>query len=148
MAYRKAQKEASRFTLRVHNAKTLTLINGLIDKRNNRNELLNEILDIGVTILYSRVFSKDVDAEKEKRGHSPSVSRELKELRKGVDDLFIALNIAETLIAGLYNARVAELKGEDVHAESLLDGSLCDLPELVAGIKAELIAHKGASNGQ
>ena len=145
MAYRKAQKEASRFTLRVHNAKTLTFINELIDKRNNRNELLNEILDIGVTILYSRVFGKDVDAEKKKREHSPSVTRELKELRKGVDDLFIALSIVETLVAGLYNAHVAELDGDDVNAESLRDGSLCDLPELVAGIKAELISHKGAN---
>lgn len=145
---KKLNPNANIFSVLVHDAETLSLINELAAKFGNRNAVLNDALKLGIPVLYSRVFGKDVDAEKEKRGHSPSVSRELKELRKGVDDLFIALNIAETLIAGLYNARVAELKGEDVHAESLLDGSLCDLPELVAGIKAELIAHKGASNGQ
>ena len=110
--------------------------------------MLNDALDVGVPIVYSRVFGKDVDAEKKKREHNPSVARELKELRKGVDDLFVAFSIVETLVAGLYNAKTAELDGDDVHAEALRDGSLCDLPELVAEIKADLIAHRGAEHGQ
>lgn len=136
------------FSIRIRNDETLSLINELAEKRNNRNAVLNDALDIGVKVLYSREFGKDVDAEKKKREHNPSVARELKELRKGVDDLFVAFSIVETLVAGLYNAKTAELDGDDVHAEALRDGSLCDLPELVAEIKADLIAHRGAEHGQ
>jgi hypothetical protein len=47
--------------------------------------------------------------------------------------------IQETMIAGLFNATVAQLDGEAVNAETLRDGSLCDLPELVSGLKEDLI---------
>ena len=135
-------KTATLFSTRIHDAETLSLINELAAKLGNRNAVLNDALKLGVPTLYARVFGKDICTEKEKRAYAPSVGRELKEIRKGLDDLFIAHNILETLIAGLYNAKTAELDGDDVNAECLRDGSLCDLPELVAGIKADLMRQR------
>lgn len=129
---------AKYFTSRIHNAETLRLLNELADKFKNRNAALNDALDIGVPILYARIFGKDVKQEKEQKSHSPSVGRELKELRKVIDDLFIEMNVQETMLAGLFNVLIAQLNGEDVNAEALLDGSMCDLPELVAGLKDDL----------
>ncbi len=147
MPYRKPQKEAICFTIRIHDAKTLELINELTAKLGNRNAVLNDALKLGAPTLYARVFGKEVETEKIQSKHSPTVGRELKELRRGSDDIFIELAVIETMIAGLYNVKIAQLSGEDVNAESLIDGSMCDLPELVAGIKTDLI---GATkvNGQ
>ena len=140
-------KEPTFFALRIHDAETLRLINELAAKSGNRNAVLNDALKLGVPALYERVFGKDTEAEKKKREHNPSVARELKELRKVIDDLFVLMNVHETMIAGLFNVKAAELDGEEVNAESLLDGSMCDLPELVAGLKADL-TRTGDRNGQ
>ena len=139
MAYRKAQKEASKFTLYVRKDETVALINELAEKRGNRNAVLNDALDIGVKVLYSREFGKDVDAEKKKREHNPSTTRELKELRRLVEEIFVELAPLEVMLAGLFNVKADELDGEDVRGEALRGGALCDLPELAAGIKADLI---------
>ena len=136
---KKTQSQRQYLSVLVHDVETLSLINEIAQKYKSRNAVLNDALNIGVPTLYARVFGKDVAAEKEKRRHDPAVGRELKELRKGLDDLFIAHSIIETLIAGLYSAKTAELDGDDVNAEALRDGSLCDLPEFVAGIKDDLM---------
>lgn len=133
-------KNAVLFSTRIHNADTLALVNELAVKLGNRNAVLNEALDIGVPIMYARIFGKTVKNElSAKLPHSPTVGRELKELRKVIDDLFIEMAIQETMISGIFNALVAQLDGEPVNAETLRDGSLCDLPELVAGLKDDLI---------
>lgn len=137
---------AKYFTLRVHNADTLALINELAVKLGNRNAVLNDALDIGVPILYARIFGKDVKQSREQKSHSPSVGRELKELRRVIDDLFIEMNVQETMLAGLFNALIAYLAGTVINAESLIDGSLCDLPELVAKIKEDLIDTRNRSD--
>ena len=144
---KKHNSESGYFSLYIRSEETMSLINELVLKSGNRNAVLNEALDIGITILYSRTFGKDMDEEKKKREHNPSVARELKELRKVIDDLFVLMNVHETMIAGLFNVKAAELDGEEVNAESLLDGSMCDLPELVAGLKADL-TRSGDRNGQ
>lgn len=136
---KKPNPNANMFSVAIRNAETLSLINELAEKCNNRNAVLNDALDIGVKVLYSREFGKDVDAEKKKREHNPSVTRELKELRRVIDDLFTEMTVQETMLAGLFNVKAAELDGDDVHGESLRGGALCDLPELVAKIKADLI---------
>lgn len=130
------------YSLRIHNVDTLTLINELAIKLGNRNAVLNDALDIGVPILYARVFGKDVKKEREQKDQRPSVGRELKELRRVIDDLFIEMNVQETMVAGLFNTLIAQLDGSAVNAESLRDGSICDLPELVAKIKEDLIGTK------
>lgn len=135
---KKLNPDANIFSVLVHNANTLRLIGELAKMLKNRNAVLNEILDIGVPILYARIFGGENKTEKAKQECKPSVGRELKELRRVIDDLFIEMTVQETMLAGLFNAKVAALDGEDVNAESLLDGSMCDLPELVAGIKADL----------
>ena len=145
---KKFDKDAVRFSVLVHDADTLSLINELAAKFKNRNAVLNDILNIGAPIYYARVFGKDVKSEQAKREHNPSVGRELKALRKDLDDLFVGFSIVETLAAGIFNVLLMQLDGEEVNAEALRDGSLCDLPELVAEIKADLIGHKGAGNGQ
>ncbi len=128
-----------RYSVLIHNADTLLLINELAVKFKNRNAVLNDALDIGVPILYARIFGKDVKQSREQKSHSPSVGREIKELRRVIDDLFIEMNVQETMLAGLYNALLAYLLGGAINPEGLLDGSLCDLPELVAKIKEDLI---------
>lgn len=143
----KFNKKATRFSVLIHNADTLQLINELADKLGGkRNAVLNEALDIGVPILYARIFGKDVKQANEQKAHSPSVGRELKELRRVIDDLFIEMNVHETMLAGLYNAEIAKLDGTPVNAEALRDGSLCDLPELVAKIKEDLIDTRNRSD--
>lgn len=145
---KKHNPQAVSFSLYIHDAKTLELINELAAKFGNRNAVLNDALRLGVPTLYARVFGKEVAVDKDKTSRSPTVGRELKELRRGSDDLFVELAVIETMIAGLYNAKLAELDGDDVNAESLRDGSLCDLPELVAGIKADLIGATRGNDGQ
>lgn len=140
----KHNPNAVRYSLLIHDAETLALINELAAKFKNRNAVLNDILKLGAPLYYARVFGKDVAMQKEKQQHTPSVGREIKELRKSTDDTFIALQVLESMIAGLYNVKIAELSGEAVNAEGLLDGSLCNLPEIFAGIKADLI---GATRG-
>ena len=126
-------------TLRIRNADTLALVNELAVKLGKRSVVLNDALDIGVRILYARIFNKDVQQTNEQKSHNPSVGRELKELRRVIDDLFIAMNVLETMVAGLYNALIAQADGVPINAEGLRDGSMCDLPELVAKIKEDLI---------
>lgn len=129
-------------SIRIRNEETLQLMNELAEKYKNRNKALNDALDVGVQIIYAREFGKDVGEEKKKREHSPSTTRELKELRRVIDEIFVALAPLEVMLSGLFNAKAAELDGEELHGEELRDGSLCDLPELVAGIKADLIGRK------
>lgn len=135
----KFDQKATRYSLLIHNADTLSLINELATKLSNRNAVLNDALDIGVPILYARIFGKDVKETREQKSHNPTVGRELKELRRVIDDLFIEMNVQETMLAGLFNALIAQAEGVAVNAESLRDGSLCDLPELVARIKEDLL---------
>ncbi|WP_251547219.1 hypothetical protein [Pumilibacter intestinalis] len=140
MAKPKFNLNAADITLRIHNADTLALVNELAVKLGNRSAVLNEALDIGVPIMYARIFGKAGNPESAPApAYSPSVGREMKELRRVIDDLFIEMAIQETMIAGLFNATVAQLDGEAVNAETLRDGSLCDLPELVSGLKEDLI---------
>lgn len=135
-------KTATLFSTRIHDEKTLSLINELADKLGNRNAVINDALKLGVPTLYARVFGKDVGTEKEKREHAPSMGRELKEMRKDFDELFATFSVVETLVAGLYNAKIAEHSGEDGIAERLSDGSICALPELAAEMKADLMRHR------
>lgn len=139
MSKPKFKQDAIDITLRVRNADTYTLINELAVKLGKRSVVLNDALDIGVPILYARIFGKEVQQSHEQKSHSPSVGRELKELRRVMDDLFVEMNVQETMLAGLFNALIAQADGEPVNAEGLRDGSLCDLPELVAKIKEDLI---------
>lgn len=141
---KKFNPNSNMFSVLVHNDETLLLINELAKKFGKRNVIVNDALDIGVPILYARIFGKGGNVEQSAaQQYSPSVGRELKELRRVIDDLFIEMNVQETMLAGIFNARLAELDGESVNAEALRDGSLCDLPELVAGMKADLTAaHK------
>lgn len=141
-------KEPTFFALRIHNADTLQLVNELAAKFKNRNAVLNDALDIGVPILYARIFGKDVKQSRESKSYSPSVGREIKELRRVIDDLFIEMNVQETMLAGLFNALVAQLDGDAVNPEGLRDGSLCDLPELVARIKDDLIDTRKRSDDE
>ncbi len=146
---KKLNLNANIFSVLIHNADTLSLINELAAKIKNRNSVLNDALDIGVPILYARIFGKETKVPSEQSSpHSPKVGRELKELRKVIDDLFIEMAVQETLLAALFNAKVAELDGETVNAENLRDGSLCDLPELVAGLKADLTEPPKRGDGE
>lgn len=145
---KKLNPNAHIFSVLVHNADTLRLVNELAAKFNNRNAVLNDALDIGVPILYARIFGKDVKQSRESKSHSPSVGREIKELRRVIDDLFIEMNVQETMLAGLFNALVAQLDGDAVNPEGLRDGSLCDLPELVARIKDDLIDTRKRSDDE
>lgn len=134
------------FSTLIHNAETLSKLSALAKAHGNRNAVLNDALNIGVPILYEREFGRE---KKQAQQHTPSLGRELKILRNNTDDLFVELAVIETMIAGLFNVKAAELGGEEVNAGSLLDGSLCDLPELVAGIKSDLIgATKGKTDEQ
>lgn len=142
----KFNKKATRFSVIVHNDDTLQLLNELAEKFQNRNLVLNDALNIGVTILYARIFNKDVQQSHEQKSHSPSVGRELKEVRRVIDDLFVEMNVLETMLAGLFNAQITQADGNAVNAESLRDGSLCDLPELVAKIKEDLIETRKRSD--
>lgn len=136
----KFNKKATRFSALIHNDDTLQLINELAAKLGNRNAVLNDALDIGAPTLYARVFGKEVKTEAAKKTrHDPSVGRELKELRKIIEDIFVELVAVETMLAGLYNTKTDELDGEEVSAESLRDGSICDLPEFIAGLKSDLV---------
>lgn len=148
MPKKSTNKNTALICVRVHEDDTLQLINELAKKFNNRNAVLNDALDIGVPILYARIFGKDVKQSRESKSHSPSVGREIKELRRVIDDLFIEMNVQETMLAGLFNALVAQLDGDAVNPESLRDGSLCDLPELVAKIKEDLIDTRKRSDDE
>lgn len=140
-------KNAALFSTRIHNMDTLQLINELAEKFGNRNAVLNNILDIGAPILYAQFFGKETKAARaEKSTHNPSVGRELKELRKITDDMFVLFNVQEALLASLTNVKAAELNGEKVNAAQLLNGSMSALPEFVAGIKADLTTRRGGGD--
>lgn len=140
---KKFNPDANIFSVLVHNAETFRLLTALATMKGNRNAVLNEALNIGVPILYARTFGGEVKAEKAKQEYKPSVGRELKELRRVIDDLFVEMTVQETMLAGLFNAKIAALDGEEVNAEAMRDGSMCDLPELVAGLKADLTETHG-----
>lgn len=143
---KKLNPDANVFSVVIHDEDTVLLIKELTKIRSNRNAILNDALKLGVPTLYERVFGKEIKTQnKPKSDYSPSVGRELKELRHVIDDLFIEMSIIETMISGLFNAKCMQLDGNDVNAEGLRDGSLCDLPELVAGVKEDL-TRSGADN--
>lgn len=131
-------KLVSLLSIRIKDADVLSLLYELVKKTGNRNAVLNEALNIGVPLLYERTFNKEVTINREKREIKLSTERKLKEILDNIKDLFVEMITQEVMIAGLYNTKIAELDGETVRAEELLDGSICDLPELVAGLKADL----------
>lgn len=135
---KKYDPHATYYSLYIHNADTLQIINELALKLGNRNAVLNYALDIGAPILSARFAGREVKPTKEQNSQNQAVAREIKELRKIVNDVFAEMCVQETMMAGMYNALVAYADGEDIDARALRDGSLCDLPELVAGIKGDL----------
>lgn len=137
--------------VRIYDDNTLQLINELTAKRGiSRNRVLNNVLDIGAPILYAQIFGKETKqmqaATNEKAQHSPNSARELKELRRVIDDVFVLFNVTEALLASLTNVKAAELNGETVNSAQLLNGSLSALPEFVAGIKADLTTRRGSDD--
>lgn len=147
MSKKNYNEKAYLYSIRLHNVNTVNLINELSKTTGNRNAILNEALDIGIPLLHARIFGKGTKKEIEQTPYSPSVGRELKLLRRVIDDLFIEMNVQETMLAGLFNALIAQTDGEEINAESLRDGSLCDLPELVARIKEDLLEERGSIDG-
>lgn len=143
---KKPNTNAAYYSTYIHNADTLALINELAAKLGNRNAVLNDALDIGVPILYARIFGKDVKQSHEQSAHSPAVGRELKELRKVIDDLFVLFNVQEAMLASLFNVKAAELDGKQINSKQLLNGSLSALPEFIAGIKADLTTRRGGGD--
>lgn len=148
---KKQKKEPTFCGLRIYDDDILQLINELTIKREvSRNVVLNNALSIGVPILYAQIFGNEAKqiqaATNEKAQHSPSSARELKELRRVIDDIFVLFNVTEALLASLTNAKAAELDGKKLNSKQLLNGSLSALPEFVAGIKADLTTRRGGSD--
>ena len=139
---RKPNKEATRFSVAVYNDNTLQMLNEIAAKFGNRTTALNEALDIGVPQLYERYFQKEIkaaaDGKNELAERSILVDEELSKIRRVIDDLFIEMNAQEVLLAGLYNVKMLELDGRTPTSQALADGSLCELPEFVAGIKEDM----------
>ena len=141
----------NQITARIHNASTMQLVNELAEKRGNRNAVLNDILDRGAPLLYAEVFGGKTSPAQPSGKVQPSVGRELKELRRDLDDVYVLLNIFEPMIVGLYNLAAEQLDGEPVNAEELRSGTLSDLPPELADIKREITERhrlrKGGKNG-
>lgn len=133
----KFNKDAVRYSLLLHDADMRDLINELAEKKGNRNTVLNVALQIGVPMLYAREFGKEQPGSSEPAS-APAIGRELKEIRKIQSEMFVEISILEPLLAGLYNVKIDELDGKTVNSKRLLDGSIGELPELVAKYKQEL----------
>ena len=148
---KKQKKESTFCGLRIRDDDMLQLINELTVKRDvSRNVVLNDALFIGVPILYAQIFGKEAKqmqaALNEKTKYNPNTERELKELRRVIDDIFVLFNVTEALLASLTNVKAAELDGKKINSKQLLNGSLSALPEFVAGIKADLTTRRGGGD--
>lgn len=136
--------------VRTHDDDMIQLIDELAPRLGSRNAALCAALSIGMPILYAQIFGKEAKqmqaATNEKAQHNPNSARELKELRRVIDDVFVLFNVTEALLASLTNVKAAELNGEKVNAAQLLNGSMSALPEFVAGIKADLTTRRGGGD--
>lgn len=144
---KRPDKNATRFSLAVYDDYTLSMLNELAEKFGNRNAVLNEALDIGVPQLYEKYFRNKVKtaaaANADSATSSRGVEKQLDEILRTMDDLFVEMNVQETMLAGLYNVKMLELDGAPPTSQALREGNLSDLPELVAGIKEDMTTPRG-----
>lgn len=113
----------------------------------SKNALLNKCLNIGVAEIHSQVFGKGGthNAKIGKNGlvitnqTDERLSKELRQIRRTDDEIYISINILEVLVTTLYNMTVEQLEGHSVSAADLESGRLSALPVYLQSIKDELV---------
>lgn len=131
------------FLVRIQDDDILSYIYDLLNSGifASQNELLNRCLEAGVPEVYKEQFqrypkgcARDGETIEEQK-----TQKELKELRLTVDELFVLMNISESLLATLYNTKLKEIEGESITSEMFDSGLLADLPPVLAEAKQELV---------
>lgn len=144
----------NRFLIRINDDDTLTYFYDLLNSGlfSSQNELLNRCLERGVPEIYKEYFKnypKGFERASALEMEEVRTQKELKELRLTVDELFVMMNILESLVATIYNAQLKAIDGEPITVDMFESGLLADLPEYLASVKNEMVMRhmkKGGKN--
>lgn len=141
MATRKENTRKNEFKLRVYDDEMLTSIYELMGsgRFGSMNDLLNLALGRGVDELYMAYGKKKalepVEAPENTEHALRQIRTKLDALGSTCDDVFVMMNVLETLTAMLYNVERAVRNGEQVSDEMLEQGLFADLPSWVQEVK-------------
>ena len=130
------------FTLRVNNAATLDLLNELSASGmfESGNVLLNKVLDFGIVDFARRHLKKrfPVGQELESEYTQYNIPKILKNIERGIDDIYVMAGVLEFLATSLFNERCATLAGDKVAADDMKSGHYGELIASLQEIKKTL----------
>lgn len=149
----KIQKRRNQFPLRIYHEDVLITLEELYatNQFESMNDLLNRAVKIGAEEIYKSFGKRGALGESELAGENlKSILDELSHHERRtsltVDDIFVMLNVLETMVSSLYNIENARIRGEQVSAELMDVGFYAQLPKDFQLVKDELIRHMNKKN--
>lgn len=141
-----AQKKSNQFLVRVANIDTLKSIERLYEtkKFDSKNQMLNEIIERGLASLLSeygkhRTFDKPLDVTEQATAETlVDIKKILKQQQLNMDDIFVMLNVMESLCSILLNIKLSQLNDEHIDNEMIEAGYLSSLPDFLQQVKNEV----------
>ena len=129
--------------IRIYNLQTLDRMEILLGKGTYKsfNELANAALDIGVDMLYTRIFEpSEYSGGADKASNSDKLSADkLNAIITGQDEMSVNIAIVKSLLQILYSIWVSRNSGAGVSQEEIDCGLICDMPKFLKEVESDLI---------
>ncbi len=152
MKGQKPQKRNNYFPLRVYNEDVLVTLEELYSTNQfeSMNDLLGRAVKIGAEEIYKNFGKRKAlgvePTEDNLKTKLDELSHHEKRTSLTVDDIFVMLNVLETMVSTLYNIEHNRLQGEQVSAELMDAGFYAHLPDDFQAVKDELIKRMNKNN--
>ncbi len=153
MKGQKTQKRRNQFPLRIYHEDVLITLEELYATNHfeSMNDLLCRVVKIGAEELYKqfgkrRALGGDEFAGDNLRSKLDELTHYERRTSLTVDDIFVMLNVLETMITTLYNIEHARIRGEQVSTELMDVGYYAQLPTDFQAVKDELINRMNKKN--
>lgn len=137
----KENTKKNSFHLRVYNEDMLTSLHELMGtgRFDSMNDLLNVALERGIVELYVEYGKKKalepIVAPENTEHALRQMGVKLDVISSTCDDIFVLMNVLETLTAMLFNVERAHRNGEPVSDDMLEQGLFAELPSWVEEVK-------------
>lgn len=144
---KKTETRKNEFKLRIYDEDTLINLEELqkTGQYDSMNELLNKVIEKGAAAMLVSLGKRGVlsdDSNMPEGATLLEIKNMLRSVAITVDDIFVIMNIVETLGAIQFNIENAKLNKEPISEELLQSGAFSDLPDWLQEIKDIIIRSK------
>lgn len=144
---KKTETRKNEFKLRIYDEDTLINLEELqkTGQYDSMNELLNKVIEKGAAAMLVSLGKRGVlsdDSNMPEGATLLEIKNMLRSVAITVDDIFVIMNIVETLGAIQFNIESAKLNNEPISEELLQSGAFSDLPDWLQEIKDIIIRSK------